>query len=90
MVLLTCLLFVVIGGFTMMLMQAYREYDNFKGREQAMEERVTDMRRQVSAKERYLDHLLNNPEFLERVIRLKLGYARPDEVIFRFDERPER
>jgi cell division protein FtsB len=32
--------------------------------------------------------LLEDPEFLERVARERLGYARPDELIFRFADEP--
>jgi cell division protein FtsB len=37
----------------------------------------------------YLARLLEDPEFLERVVRERLGYARPDELLFRFSDEPE-
>jgi len=33
-----------------------------------------------------LDRLRNDPAYVEKVIRRKLNYAKPDELIFRFDE----
>ncbi|MGB0344755.1 MAG: hypothetical protein ACPGGJ_05095 [Coraliomargarita sp.] len=32
--------------------------------------------------------MLEDSEFLERVARERLGYSRPDEVLFRFDDEP--
>jgi cell division protein DivIC len=32
-----------------------------------------------------LERLRDDPAFVERVIRERLGFARPDEVVFRFE-----
>ena len=39
-------------------------------------------------KEAYMARLIDDPEFLERVVRERLGYARPDELLFRFADEP--
>ncbi|MBP9914392.1 MAG: septum formation initiator family protein, partial [Opitutaceae bacterium] len=33
-----------------------------------------------------LDRLRNDPEYVEKVIRRRVGYAKPDEFIFRFED----
>ena len=38
----------------------------------------------MAAKDEYLDKLLSDPVFLEGVVRERLGYARPEEWIYRF------
>ncbi len=37
----------------------------------------------------YLERLRHDPALVERIIRQKLGYARNDEFIFRFEEPPQ-
>jgi cell division protein DivIC len=33
-----------------------------------------------------LDRLRNDPAYVDKVIRKKLGFAKPDEDIFRFED----
>jgi cell division protein FtsB len=40
----------------------------------------------LKSQERVLDRLRNDPAYVDRVIRKKLGYAKPDEFIFRFED----
>ena len=40
----------------------------------------------MAEQEKILQRLRTDPAYVERVIRRKLGYAKPDEYIFRFDE----
>ena len=75
----------IIFSITMVLMQTSREYENFKLREAQYEKRLLLARKEFKAKEDYVNRMLNNPESIERLIREKLGYTRPDEMIFRFD-----
>jgi cell division protein FtsB len=42
----------------------------------------------LQQKEAYLTRLIEDPEFLQRVARERLGYSRPDELLFRFSEDP--
>ena len=69
--------------FFSLILQTYREYKNFKVGEAKIEEKLIQARREFDYKEIYLE-LLEDPEFLERVARERLGYARPDELLFRF------
>ena len=75
----------IIFSIAMVLMQTSREYENFKLREAQYEKRLLLARKEFKAKEDYVNRMLNNPESIERLIREKLGYTRPDEMIFRFD-----
>lgn len=78
-------LFVFFGG---LLLQTYREYKNFRARELRIETKLAQARKEFSRKEAYLTRLMEDQEFLERVVRERLGYARPDELLFRFPEEP--
>lgn len=71
--------------FSSLILQTYREYKNFKVRELRIEEKLTQARKEVEYKEMYLS-LLEDTDFLERVARERLGYARPDELLFRFSD----
>jgi len=74
--------------FSSLMVQTYREYKNFRVRELRIEAKLTQARKEFEQKEMYLARLLEDPEFLERVVRERLGYARPDELLFRFSDEP--
>ena len=82
-------LLALIVFFSSLLVQTYREYKNFRAREFRIEAKLTQARKEFDQKEMYLARLLEDPEFLERVVRERLGYARPDELLFRFSDEPE-
>lgn len=75
----------VFGG---MIARTHREFRTFKAREAKIEEELRQARKEFERKEAYLVKLMNDPEFLERVVRERLGYAGPDEMLFRFSEEP--
>jgi len=81
-------LLVLIIFFSSLIVQNYREYKNFRARELRIEVKLTQARKEFQEKEAYLGQLLEDPEFLERVVRERLGYARPDELLFRFSDEP--
>ncbi len=80
-----CVLVVFFGG---LVLKTHREYQNFKERENRIEAKLIQARKEFDQKEAYLARLLDDPEFLERVVRERLGYARPDELLFRFSDEP--
>ena len=86
---LLILLIVVLSGVTTGLVlvwtQTRRELVAFEDRHAQTEQHLTELRREREAKEAYLRAFLNEPEFVERVIRDRMGYVEPGEVIFRFD-----
>jgi cell division protein FtsB len=86
---LLILLIVVLSGVTTGLVlvwtQTRREYVAFEDRRAQTEQHLAELRRERETKEAYLRAFLNEPEFVERVIRDRMGYVEPGEVIFRFD-----
>lgn len=80
-----CVLVVFFGS---LVLKTHREYKNFKERENRIEAKLIQARKEFAQKEAYLSRLLDDPEFLERVVRERLGYARPDELLFRFSDEP--
>ncbi|MFW5873955.1 MAG: FtsB family cell division protein [Verrucomicrobiota bacterium] len=83
---LSAMLVVLIIFFAGLLLQTYREYRHFKEREARFEANLRQARKEFDQKEAYLARMLEDPEFMERVVRERLGYARPDELLFRFSE----
>ena len=85
--LLASLLFLAVFAVAGLLFhRSYREYDAWLARETRMREHVNAARQTFIQQEDYLDRLLNDDEFFERVVRQRLGYSRENEIIFRFDE----
>ncbi|MGJ8639284.1 MAG: FtsB family cell division protein [Opitutaceae bacterium] len=80
------MLVVLVIFFSGLILQTYREYKNFRAREVRIEAKLTQARKEFEQKEAYLGRLLEDPEFLERVVRERLGYSRPDELLFRFSD----
>jgi cell division protein FtsB len=78
-----CVLVVFFGG---LVLKTHREYQNFKARENRIEAKFIQARKEFAHKEAYMTRLIDDPEFLERVARERLGYARPDELLFRFSD----
>lgn len=82
-----CGLFLAAGVFfTVLFGQTYREYTNIKSRELHYQEKVAELEAKLKEKEETLHRLRNDPVFIERVIRQRLGYAKADELVFRFEE----
>ena len=80
-------LFVVVtvwaGGF---FVQMHRDYTALKAQETANQRRLADAEVKLHAQEKYLDQLRHDPVLVEKIIRQKLGYAKEQEFIFRFEE----
>ncbi|MEM8868507.1 MAG: septum formation initiator family protein [Verrucomicrobiota bacterium] len=81
-------LFALVIFFAGLFLQTYREFKHFRERELRFEAKLTQARKEFERKEAYLARLLEDREFLERVARERLGYSRPDELLFRFSEEP--
>lgn len=79
----------ILGVFLgSMLLQTRSEYRHFIERKAGLETRLARAREEFRRKEAYFARMLEDSEFLERVARERLGYSRPDEVLFRFDDEP--
>ena len=54
-----------------------------------LEKQLSHLKGKISQREKYLNLVLHEPDFLERVVRQKLGYARSEETIYRFEKEDE-
>ena len=88
---LLILLIVILSGVTTGLIlvwsQTRRELVAFEDKRVQTEEHLTRLRKEREIKEAYLRAFLNDPEFVERVIRDRMGYVAPGEIVFRFEDR---
>ena len=66
------------------------EYAQLRQVESVDRHRLSEARERLRDQERVLQRLRSDPAFVDKVIRMKLGYAKPDEFIFRFDDNPEK
>jgi len=86
---LLILLIVVLSGVTTGLIlvgtQTRREYVAFEEHRAQVEVQLASLKKEREAKEAYLRAFLNEPEFVERIIRDRLGYVGPGEIVFRFE-----
>jgi cell division protein FtsB len=74
----------VTGG--VLFMDARAEYDRLEEVEAANRARLSEAQERLQAQERVLERLRTDPAYVDKVIRKKLGFAKPDEFIFRFEE----
>lgn len=65
--------------------EASGELQQLQAIEKANEQKVVDARRRLNEQETILRRLKEDPAFVEKVLREKAKYARPEDVIFRFE-----
>ncbi|RCL31175.1 MAG: hypothetical protein DBX03_01175 [Puniceicoccaceae bacterium] len=80
------ILLLLILFFSGLVIRTYNELKNFQIREARLEQRLLEVENEFKRKEAYYKRLLEDDSFLERVARQRLGYARPDELLFRFND----
>lgn len=66
--------------------QMERDLTTLRLQERANQRRLDDALARLQAQEKYLDQLQHDPALVERIIRQKLGYAKSQEFVFRFEE----
>lgn len=81
-------LFMLIG-FSLMLVKTYQESKIFTQKRDGLESNLDIARSELKAQEDYLKRFTEDREFFEWVVRQRIGYAEPGEIIFRFDEEYE-
>tara|TARA_R100000027_G_scaffold67657_1_gene67518 strand:- start:3148 stop:3399 length:252 start_codon:yes stop_codon:yes gene_type:complete len=72
--------FAVIGH------QNFKEYGQFREKESDLRAEIEVQKAEYDRQRTYYRRLMNDPEFLEAVVRERLGYVREGEIIFRFPE----
>lgn len=85
-VVLALLLVGVVAALAMVWAQTQREYENFHAEREQAREALAVVRAEREHKEAYLRAFLNDPAFVERVVRERLGYVGPGDILFRFEE----
>jgi cell division protein DivIC len=74
----------VAGGY--LFLDARHEYSRMVEVETRNRQKLTEAQEKLKDQERVLDRLRNDPAYVDQVIRKKLGFAKPDEDIFRFED----
>lgn len=86
MLLLGGVLVLVIILMSTALLQTYRQFETMKLRESELVKELETRQNELEHRQEYLRLVVEDPEFIERVVRDKLGFARQGETIFRFDQ----
>lgn len=85
------LLFLALAaGGSVFFLQTRREYRQLLKSEAEGKRLLAEAQLKLREQQRILDRLRSDPSFVEMVIRRRLGYAKPDEMIFRFESTGER
>ena len=74
------------GGSSMFFWQTRQEYNQLRLVELATQRRLQEAEERLREQERLLHRLRTDPAYVEMKIRQRLGYARPEEFIFRFEQ----
>ena len=83
----SALLFVVVGALSgMFFFRTYQEYARLKQIEVETRQRLADAQARLELQKVELERLRSDPAYVRRTIRRQMGYAKPDELIFRFDK----
>ncbi|MEX0332252.1 MAG: septum formation initiator family protein [Puniceicoccaceae bacterium] len=75
----------VSTGLVLVFTQTKRELVTYEESHIQAKAELASIKKEREAKEAYLRAFLNEPEFVERVIRDRLGYVEPGEIVFRFE-----
>jgi len=87
---ITSLYIILFVGFGLtacfLFAEARSEYSRLRQTEVLNRRRLTEAQARLAEQERTLERLRTDPAYVDRVIRLRIGYVKPDEVIYRFPE----
>ncbi len=67
-------------------LQMHRELTALRAQEEANRLRLAAAEAKLRDQQAYLERLRHDPDLVERLIRRKLGYVKPQEFVFRFEE----
>ena len=73
------------AGSGVFFWQTRQEYQRLALQEQRSRTRLAEAQQKLEEQKRILQRLQTDPAYVEMVIRRRLGYAKPDEMIFRFE-----
>ncbi len=66
--------------------RTYQEYARYQRLEADSRQRLVQATQRLQVQERVLERLRSDPAYVEKVIRQQLRYAKPSELIFRFED----
>jgi len=72
----------------MLFLEARAEQAELRNRQARLERELAAAKSRLAEQEQFLSRLRTDPVLAEKVIRQRLGYGRPGEVVFRFDNGP--
>lgn len=81
---LTALLVFVVIFMGTALLRTYREYNAFRQKEAELSSQLEAKQTELRERQEYLRMVLEDPSFIDKVVREKLGFAKPSEKIYRF------
>jgi len=67
-------------------LQMHQELTAQRAQEASNRRRLDEALAKLNEQRKYLDRLQHDPALVETIIRKKLGYARADEFVFRFED----
>ena len=73
-------------GAGALLLDARAQYKQLKQTEAISRQRLAEAEARLREQKKILERLRTDPDYVEKVIRKRLGYARPGEVIFLFPD----
>lgn len=77
-------------GSGVFFLQTRRQYQQLLKSEAESRQLLAEAQLKLREQDKILDRLRTDPAFVELVIRRQLGYAKPDEMIFRFETAGEQ
>lgn len=80
-------LFVGVGLISgVFFFRTYQEYAQLQRLEAESRQRLAQAEQRLNEQERVLERLRTDPDYVARIIRQQLRYAKPSELIFRFED----
>jgi len=80
-------LFVGVGLLSgVFFFRTFQEYAQYQRLEAESRQRLIQAERRLKDQARVLERLRTDPDYVEKVIRQQLRYAKPSELIFRFED----
>ncbi|HVU24834.1 MAG TPA: septum formation initiator family protein [Opitutus sp.] len=81
------LMFLALGaGSALYFWDAYQEYDRLRDIEARQRRQLAELEAKLEEQQKILERLRHDPVYVEKMIRQRLHYAKPDEFIFRFEQ----
>ncbi len=78
--------FLLAGGFAGSdAFKRYQTLEATRGAEAEALAQLAELEAKTGSKRKSLSQMKQDPGYVERMIRQKLNYARPEEIVFKFD-----